>query len=351
MRPISKFLWRKFSGDAGVWGTCRQFLVSTIGTYCSYCEVPLAVDLPIEHKAPKRDFYDYANRYGNFLLCCSACNSFKGAHPSRAEGQRFYRDHKKDLKGVDPDDAGAAYWLSLATMVWPDRLEGTFAWDVPRPPDALVTLVGYPDRTFGMFSYQWGTTTPAALAASGLLRFARGGGGAKSAWAKTPQTAVWVYPSLACTNVLLERVKNTIQTLNLNYANATRGTDRRVASRTEAWGLAEDVTQMLAKAVLAAGTTSYDPHTRTFAPAVREVVLLARQMVLGTGHWSAWAAVLDQVRAKKAPWNKVLKPVGQRALFRSLLVQFDPPENAVSLFEFQPKPPMVVPGTDPTRIP
>ncbi|HEU0014625.1 MAG TPA: HNH endonuclease, partial [Longimicrobium sp.] len=217
MRPITKFLWRPFMGDLGMWGTSRRFLVSTVGTYCSYCEVPLGVDLPIEHKAPKSDFFNFDNRYGNFLLACSACNSWKGARPDIDAARSFYAAYGGSLTGLDPDDPVNAYWLSLATMVWPDRLAG-FAWDVGQIPPQLADFLGYPDDTLGLLTYSLSSTSAEALADEGLLRFGAGEG-ADAPWARELEQAVWVAPSAGLPAVQRERVLNTIQVLNLNYYN------------------------------------------------------------------------------------------------------------------------------------
>ncbi|HEU0015769.1 MAG TPA: hypothetical protein VFQ45_18975, partial [Longimicrobium sp.] len=94
----------------------------------------------------------------------------------------------------------------------------------------------------------------------------------------------------------------------------------------------------------------YSPLTG-FQWDVYEVVRMARQMVLGTGHWCVWATVLRPVMdASTPPWN-VLAGGGGQALFRAILVQYPPGENAWPLFDFQPDPATVLPGTDLTRMP
>ncbi len=56
------------------------YLVSRLGTYCSYCERRIATVLDVEHIQPKGGDYarpHLAGRWDNFLLACRNCNSSK----------------------------------------------------------------------------------------------------------------------------------------------------------------------------------------------------------------------------------------------------------------------------------
>jgi hypothetical protein len=70
---------------APVYPDARSDLINNIGQYCSFCEMPLAANLAIEHMLPKRDFPDLLVSWTNFLLACPVCNSHKLQHPNLQE--------------------------------------------------------------------------------------------------------------------------------------------------------------------------------------------------------------------------------------------------------------------------
>ena len=56
-------------------------LVSRLGSFCSYCERPIATNLAVEHIQPKKGPHAHPNlvgRWQNFLLACVNCNATKG---------------------------------------------------------------------------------------------------------------------------------------------------------------------------------------------------------------------------------------------------------------------------------
>ncbi len=69
-----------------LYGKARGPLINNLGQYCSYCEIPLATSLAVEHMLPKSDFPLLALVWENFLLACPLCNSYKNNKPSRATG-------------------------------------------------------------------------------------------------------------------------------------------------------------------------------------------------------------------------------------------------------------------------
>lgn len=73
---------------ARVYALARRDLITNIGQYCSYCEMPLAASLAVEHMLPKVWFPLYAVSWDNFLLACPICNSVKNAKPSFLEGKQ-----------------------------------------------------------------------------------------------------------------------------------------------------------------------------------------------------------------------------------------------------------------------
>lgn len=69
-----------------VYPTSRKDLIVNLGQYCSYCEMPLATSLAVEHMLPKAGFPLKSVSWDNFLLACPICNSLKNDKPSRATG-------------------------------------------------------------------------------------------------------------------------------------------------------------------------------------------------------------------------------------------------------------------------
>lgn len=356
MRPLDKYLWRKFSGDAGMYGTARQMMISTIGTYCAYCEVPLSVSMPIEHKVAKSSFPSYDNKYCNFVLACSACNSFKGAHPDGAEGKAFYQQIKSIIDPpVNWSDNAVQYWCALLTMVWPDVMRGK-GKDCPPLAKGLANVVGLsqPDWTYNLFSYVRETKSAAELVAAGYMRL-RSGEKTTDAWAQAPQDRVWVYPNAAYIGgslILTQRVTTTILTMNLNYSNPTdlRASDRRVASRTQAWDTATGALNMLGAAITKSGGL-FGSGTDEPEQEVYNLFPIIRQMALATGHWSVWMTVFSSIiNSTSAPWSGI-DANDARWLVKTLLVQYDPREEYVQrVFDFQPNPPAVFLGTAVDRI-
>lgn len=60
----------------------RADLINNIGQYCSFCGMPLAASLAVEHMLPKADFPGLSVTWSNFLLACPICNSKKNKFPS-----------------------------------------------------------------------------------------------------------------------------------------------------------------------------------------------------------------------------------------------------------------------------
>jgi uncharacterized protein (TIGR02646 family) len=63
----------------------QKFLISRLGSYCSYCERPVSTGLAVEHIQPKgleingiKPYEHLKGTWTNFLLACVNCNSTKG---------------------------------------------------------------------------------------------------------------------------------------------------------------------------------------------------------------------------------------------------------------------------------
>ena len=78
MRPIRRGGSPRHS-DFNNYKDAKAYLVSRLGSYCSYCERRIATMLAVEHIQPK-DLPAYGHltgRWENFLLGCVNCNSTK----------------------------------------------------------------------------------------------------------------------------------------------------------------------------------------------------------------------------------------------------------------------------------
>lgn len=99
-----------------VYGLARGDLITNIGQYCSYCEMPLAASLAVEHMLPKAGFPLVALSWTNFLLACSVCNAYKNAKPSRETGKRTAL-----AQGILPPLSNEAIRnAALSTYLWPN---------------------------------------------------------------------------------------------------------------------------------------------------------------------------------------------------------------------------------------
>lgn len=58
-------------------------LLDTVGSYCAYCELPLADPTQLEHVLPKSQYPVAALDWDNFLPACIGCNSRKREQPLR----------------------------------------------------------------------------------------------------------------------------------------------------------------------------------------------------------------------------------------------------------------------------
>ena len=78
MRPVR----RGESPQAGEfidYADAKRYLISRLGSYCSYCERKINTQLAVEHIQPKAlaAYADKVGTWSNFLLACINCNSTK----------------------------------------------------------------------------------------------------------------------------------------------------------------------------------------------------------------------------------------------------------------------------------
>lgn len=100
MRPINKGLWPTRPSDNSVrlvftdWTNARPTLIERTGDYCHLCEIYLPMGLAVEHIKPKILFGALSDKWDNFLLICTACNSRKKNDiPERPYRFKYYWPH------------------------------------------------------------------------------------------------------------------------------------------------------------------------------------------------------------------------------------------------------------------
>jgi hypothetical protein len=218
----------------------RPHLVGRLGEYCSYCEIPLGVNLAVEHKQPKADSKVDAGDWDNLLLACTNCNSRKSSKGAT--------DRKSD-KGADKDSIES--WA-----MFPDNKNYR--------------------RSYLKYSKQ--KRSKAQLRAAGLL--------AEKPLAddKEEFERVWVEPN--GTSLYADRLKEMIKVVGLNAFRVDevdpKASDRRVRNRTIAWDRATDLAAVLKKT-----DTLWRP------------IILAqiRETAVATGFWSVWVTVFDPTKS------------------------------------------------------
>jgi len=80
LRPIRRNN-SPIADDFDNYTSAKPYLISRIGSYCSYCERKIVTNLAVEHIEPKDGEYGKPQLKGcwtNFLLACVNCNSTKG---------------------------------------------------------------------------------------------------------------------------------------------------------------------------------------------------------------------------------------------------------------------------------
>lgn len=82
-------------------------LEKRIGIYCSYCERCLPTGLAVEHVVPKSRSRKLRNRWANFLLGCTNCNSAKKSKPTNG----------RDFLWPDKDNTLRAFTYSAGGIV------------------------------------------------------------------------------------------------------------------------------------------------------------------------------------------------------------------------------------------
>lgn len=78
MRPVRRGISPQTT-DFRPYDTAQSFLISRLGSYCSYCERRIVTQLAVEHIQPKGlpAYAGLIGRWDNYLLGCVNCNSTK----------------------------------------------------------------------------------------------------------------------------------------------------------------------------------------------------------------------------------------------------------------------------------
>lgn len=229
----------------------RPYLIARLGEYCSYCEVPLGLNLAVEHMLSKTESIN-ENDWNNFLLGCTNCNSHKRA------------------KTKSEDSV-------LDNFVWPSI-------------DNAVT-----SNTFDLMTYKKEAKTVSQLIADDVFldfKDERAKNQKKKLYPDIDTQTynyVWAYPS-ALNSAIGKKVKGTIRLVGLNdfipgnspdefHENAS---DRRVFNRTAAWDRAEKLATLL---------VTYHSNVAANQLAIDLLKDQIKETAIATGFWSIWMTV------------------------------------------------------------
>ncbi len=264
MRPVNRGDWPSRKTDRGTtanviykeYGSIRIDLIGRIGEYCSYCEVPLGVNLAIEHMLSKVFSLNDID-WNNSLLACTNCNS-----------------RKKDQLGSE---------AALQNYFWPQTVDSNKGLN-----------------TFDLLRYRRATLNlKTDIVDKGLLVLPQAR--ANKPYVTNQYDAVWVEvnPNYAASPES-DKIKRTITLTGLNdYVpddGDPKASDRRVANRTAAWGRAVTAADALAKYFAPHNQTAVQNPNKaaTDAAADPKIRLLKRQIAMtavATGFWSVWVTV------------------------------------------------------------
>ncbi len=229
----------------------RPYLIARLGEYCSYCEVPLGLNLAVEHMLSKKESIN-ENDWNNFLLGCTNCNSHK-------------------LAKTKSEDS------VLNNFVWPSI-------------ENVVT-----SNTFDLMTYKKEAKTVSQLIADDVFldfKDERAKNQKKKLYPDIDTQTynyVWAYPS-ALNSAIGKKVKGTIRLVGLNdfipgnspdefHENAS---DRRVFNRTAAWDRAEKLATLL---------VTYHSNVAANQLAIDLLKDQIKETAIATGFWSIWMTV------------------------------------------------------------
>lgn len=299
--------------QVGKYVDARGDLLTTLGYYCSYCEIPVGIGVHIEHKLPKRDFPSQAVNWDNMLLACDNCNSNKGDKPTRLYGLQ---------NAIPPFGAIPQPMLNAPLTANADQAMR----------DGAATYYPWPDDTnyagYGVFGYrmmrvtydQWGTRTNATIIDPGDLEVMVLNGQVKRV---PPYTGKTVVGSFNGTNLEVElhllasqsfgqawfdKATHLITDFDLNRSknNDLRfswNSDLRVPLRTDAWFKAISAVPRLVNAYLR--DLRLGDQTLAGFTEMKNAVM---ETAVSTGFWSVWTYVFRQFVQNDGLRNAMLAP-------------------------------------------
>ncbi|HMN28263.1 MAG TPA: HNH endonuclease [Caldilineaceae bacterium] len=269
------------------YGNARGALVTAVGQYCSYCEIPVNSNLHVEHVLPKNSFPAQSLSWTNFLLACPSCNTTKGDNPAQW------------INGAAMATPNAvAYLNDPANYLWPNRFWQALANNSLLPYRLVLRWMDVvPATARGYAAGDWvfgAVVTPVernALVASyrnGEMIVRNGRWAVPGPLIKSwRHFGVEVQPNPAATAAQQLAVTMIIEMTKLNriVANAENDSvDRRIELRTEACFKA-----LLFRDYL---QTAYAADPVNLYPAV---LAQATACMVATGFWCAWVTVLSSL--------------------------------------------------------
>ncbi|MEO1030970.1 MAG: HNH endonuclease [Bacteroidota bacterium] len=199
-------------------------LTSTLGDFCSYCEIPLPGLVEVEHVLPKSMYPTFSCDWSNFLMSCGPCNTKKGNDPNRATvygwlggsgtfPESAYLNQIRLLHYVWPDNNAQAYRLLLNILTYNNSGTWTpvLTKNAADPRNEVVSFNIATRTVVGLF-YN-GTSTPV-----------------------TADVKVAIGPNTSFSAPEQAKATQMINLCGLNDAGSLDSTyDRRVVNRTLTW--------------------------------------------------------------------------------------------------------------------
>lgn len=360
MRPVNKTPERiYYHADYDI---LRRNLISTIGAYCSYCEAPITVDIPVEHKAPKSTkrgnyvvhghnyqnvnlgFPPFATQWRNLVLSCTQCNSVKGDRPTTEDARNYLA-----ATGGNPatNDWETLFVAGIHSAIFPDSTPQITFTDAQGHQTIFPALPG--DETYKLLTYEY---TPRSQAYWVQQQLRRNFNAVNQGWATQNHQMVWIIPDTAYINqqsnsaLLLSRVKHVIRMCGLNnyHDGDPKMSDRRVFNRTRTFANIGVAATRLASAVQNSGGI-FDAQG-AFRPAVNIMALAIREAALAQGYFSLWYRTFRTLmKDQNHPIWSHLPQAQIGELFKVLFLTYPQGERIDGASN------LIFPGTDLTKLP
>lgn len=261
----------------GGWREAARELISQVGPFCAFCEVPLGFSLTVTHLLSPRRFVSEAFDFSKLLPVCQVCAAVKADQPDQA------------MLGQDTA-ASIASILDSRNFAWPSRYWSSlgdkavlpYRYDlfvVQRSAEQLQTIHLILPAEYAELSAAW--REGRLVEREGLFE-----------WTREEQPTVTVAALISASDTdshIQAGVQAVIELVKLNQIVSGAGIpgltmDRRVAQRTSAFmdALAEkDYLQFM---LLNPGNVPIDTFRQNLIPTM-----------VNTGFWGVWRTVLSDV--------------------------------------------------------